>query len=194
MSGCWCAGYTVGQKKMELDSWAERQGYKVFWGNRRSVPQVLGFLAGVRHPGMPGIDGNTPAPGDHHGTVAGRWRGAAAGELGRWRSAGWNPTGTLTTAAARGPAPGDDSSVYLPISSLYATWPGERFLLHGQQRLATRILGKSHLRALLPPDVALLLAERCMVLDFSSRPFDGLELARMDELAEQLLAHLPQRV
>jgi hypothetical protein len=30
-----------------------------------------------------------------------------------------------------------------------------------------------------------------LVIDFSRRPFDALEIQRMDSLAEQLVAHLP---
>jgi hypothetical protein len=45
--------------------------------------------------------------------------------------------------------------------------------------------------ALLPPDVGLLLAGENLVLDFSTRPFDPLELQRVDALAEQIVMHLP---
>ena len=52
-------------------------------------------------------------------------------------------------------------------------------------------LGKSSVAAPLPPDVGLLLVGENLVLDFSVRPFDPLELQRIDALAEQIVLHLP---
>jgi hypothetical protein len=66
-----------------------------------------------------------------------------------------------------------------------------RFNVFGTDSQAARILSKSHVRALLPPDVGLLLHGQHLVLDFSSRPFDGIELGRMVALADQLVQHLP---
>ena len=69
--------------------------------------------------------------------------------------------------------------------------PTERFILYGAESRAARSLGKSSVAALLPPDVGLLLIEQNLVLDFSTRPFDPLELERVDALAEQIVLHLP---
>jgi hypothetical protein len=66
-----------------------------------------------------------------------------------------------------------------------------RFVIFGSDSHAARILSKSEARALLPPDIGLLLQGKYLVLDFSSRPFDGIELGRMIALAEQLASHLP---
>jgi hypothetical protein len=67
----------------------------------------------------------------------------------------------------------------------------ERFIVFGTDSAAARVLSKSTARALLPPDIGLLLHGRHMVLDFSTRPFDGIELGRMVALAEQLVRQLP---
>jgi hypothetical protein len=67
----------------------------------------------------------------------------------------------------------------------------ERFIVFGTDSAAARVLSKSHARALLPPDIGLLLHGRFVVLDFSTRPFDGIELGRMVALADQLEKHLP---
>ncbi|CAN5578555.1 hypothetical protein BH20VER1_BH20VER1_31710 [soil metagenome] len=67
----------------------------------------------------------------------------------------------------------------------------ERFVVFGTDSEAARALSQSHARALLPPDIGLLLHGRHMVLDFSARPFDGIELGRMVALADQLEQHLP---
>ena len=44
------------------------------------------------------------------------------------------------------------------------------------------------LMALLPHDLGLVLQGRRLILDFSTRPFDGIELSRIVALVEQLAA------
>jgi hypothetical protein len=67
----------------------------------------------------------------------------------------------------------------------------ERFTVFGTDSHAARVLSKSQARALLPPDIGLLLHGQYLVLDFSTRPFDGIELGRMLALADPLEQHLP---
>jgi hypothetical protein len=88
---------------------------------------------------------------------------------------------------------------HMPVSLVdqfsLSSYPGmgevERFVVFGTDSHAARTLSKSQGRALLPPDVGLLLHGRFLVLDFSTRPFDGIELGRMVALADQLEQHLP---
>jgi hypothetical protein len=56
---------------------------------------------------------------------------------------------------------------------------------------AARAAVASMLIALLPHDLGLILHGRRLILDFSTRPFDGIELSRIVALVEQLAAHLP---
>jgi hypothetical protein len=49
-------------------------------------------------------------------------------------------------------------------------------------------LSNSSARALLPSDIGLLLTDQYLVLDFSTRPFDPVELDRMISVAEQVCA------
>jgi hypothetical protein len=67
----------------------------------------------------------------------------------------------------------------------------QRFVVYGTDSAPARQLSKSRARALLPPDVGLLLHGRNMILDFSDRPFDEIEFDRMIALAEQLVANMP---
>jgi len=82
---------------------------------------------------------------------------------------------------------------YFKLEEMRAMAPTERFVLYGADARSARALGKSSVAALLPPDVGLLLVDQNLVLDFSSRPFDPLELQRLDALAEQIVLHLPSR-
>ncbi len=78
------------------------------------------------------------------------------------------------------------------LSSYPALGNIDRFVVYGTDAQAAGSLSKSQARALLPPDVGLLLDDGWMMLDFSERPFDPIEFDRMTALAEQLVAHLPR--
>jgi hypothetical protein len=97
----------------------------------------------------------------------------------------WQPTALRPASAA---------SSLLDLFSL-TSFPlmGEtqRFVVFGTDSAPARKLSKSRARALLPPDVGLLLHGPHMILDFSDRPFDKIEFDRMIALAEQLVANLP---
>jgi hypothetical protein len=62
----------------------------------------------------------------------------------------------------------------------------DRFAVHASEGRTANRLANSSVRALLPPDVGLLMHGRVILLDFSSRPFDPIELDRMIALAEQI--------
>ncbi|HSI34983.1 MAG: hypothetical protein ACAI43_09800 [Phycisphaerae bacterium] len=79
------------------------------------------------------------------------------------------------------------------LTSFPALMASERFTEWGTDPSAARALAKSHVAALLPKDVGLVLHGRRLVLDFSGRAFDGIELSRAVGLAEQVVAHLPVR-
>jgi hypothetical protein len=100
-------------------------------------------------------------------------------------AASWTPTGLRPVLAK--------ASVLDQFS--LSSFPGmgevERFVIFGTDSSAARLLSRSEARALLPPDVGLLLAGNHLVLDFSTRPFDPIELGRMTALAEQLVTRLP---
>jgi hypothetical protein len=116
---------------------------------------------------------------------------AGAGESSRWHvlvrqiSSAWPATGLRP---ANLPASLLDQ---FSLSSYPRMGETDRFIVFGTDSAAARALSKSHARALLPPDIGLLLHGRHLVLDFSTRPFDGIELGRMVALADQLVRHLP---
>lgn len=94
---------------------------------------------------------------------------------------------TILRPAARAVSLAD----FWPLATMHAMWPGERFVVYGQSRTVLRAMGRSSARGLLPPDIGLILSGHFLILDFSSRPFDTLEMQRMISLAEQLVTHLP---
>jgi hypothetical protein len=64
----------------------------------------------------------------------------------------------------------------------------ERFIVLAVDGRTANKLAKSSARALLPADIGLLLHDDWMMLDFSARPFDPIELDRMLSVAEQVSA------
>lgn len=78
-----------------------------------------------------------------------------------------------------------------PFPSLLSS---ERFTVHGVESLAARAMTASKLMALLPKDLGLVLHGRRLIMDFSTRPFDEIELSRVVALADQLVQNLPSLV
>ncbi|CAN5492986.1 hypothetical protein BH10PLA1_BH10PLA1_16550 [soil metagenome] len=77
-----------------------------------------------------------------------------------------------------------------PLSAFPLITGNERFLALGVDSAAARQIADA-LRALLPPDLGLLVQGRSMVIDFSARLFDTIEFDRMIALSDQLISHLP---
>lgn len=63
---------------------------------------------------------------------------------------------------------------------------GHRFAVLSTSFSTARALAESASRTLLPADIGMLLADDWIVLDFSTRPFDPIELDRMLALGQQL--------
>lgn len=79
----------------------------------------------------------------------------------------------------------------LPLPSQAARFGSHRFVIHTDHRTTGSHLAESRVRGLLPADIGLLLMGRHLIVDFSCRPFDGIEFNRMIEVAKQVVAHLP---
>jgi hypothetical protein len=103
----------------------------------------------------------------------------------RRMEAPWPPTGLRPAAHAR------SLLDLMPLSSYPSLIPPERYVVFGTESAAARILAESSLRALLPADIGLLLHGSYMILDFSPRPFDPIDLGRLLALSDQLASHVP---
>lgn len=79
----------------------------------------------------------------------------------------------------------------LELFSYPSSYSTLRFTLHGLDPPAARTLSDSPCRGLLPADLGLLLEGTVMLIDFSSRPFDPIELGRMIALGRQLAGVVP---
>lgn len=67
----------------------------------------------------------------------------------------------------------------------------QRFSIHANESKVAARVANSSLAGLLPPDIGLLLVGSHVVLEFSDRPFDGIEFNRMRAVVEQIVSHLP---
>jgi hypothetical protein len=72
------------------------------------------------------------------------------------------------------------------LSQFPALNVGQRFTVLATRSSDARQLVDSASRTLLPADIGLLLVDEWIVLDFSTRPFDPIELDRMIALAQQI--------
>jgi len=64
----------------------------------------------------------------------------------------------------------------------------DRFAMLACDATTAQRLSNSSARALLPADVGLLLTDQYLLIDFSTRPFDPVELDRMISVSEQICA------
>ncbi len=79
------------------------------------------------------------------------------------------------------------------ISSYPSLASPDRFVVFGADAVAARAVGGSSLVGLTPAVVGLLLHGGYLILDFSTRPFDTIEVQRMIGIVDQLAAHLPAK-
>ncbi|QOV88570.1 hypothetical protein [Humisphaera borealis] len=103
----------------------------------------------------------------------------------------WPVESDWPAIALRPAAAATSLSDILSLPSQAARFGSHRFVIHTDHRTTGKHLADSRVRGLLPADIGLLLLGRYMILDFSCRPFDGIEFNRMIAIAQQVLSHLP---
>lgn len=162
-----------------LAQWARDEGWR-FARRPLEKPEPFDVLSG------PGLEPNL--------VLSDRKDLESMAELGNWNvlirriETDWKPTGLRPVASI------PSVLELFSLSSFPLMGPSERFTLFGADPAAAAALSASSARALLPPDVGLLLHGRFLILDFSPRPFDAVELNRMRALGEQIAKHLRGKV
>jgi hypothetical protein len=179
--------WTTQQHWLALSDWAEANNFKLHGQHRAVAPDVLKRLT----PTLPRVLISLHDPDtaivqiETYAALAGKIRPTRWNLLIRKLASSWPTTLLRPTMHV--------NSVldFFPLSTMRAMVPGERFVQYAEQNLAGRLLSQSSVRSLLPPDIGLALVDDNLVLDFSTRPFDALELQRIDALAEQIVTRLP---
>jgi hypothetical protein len=99
-------------------------------------------------------------------------------------------SGKSSSTAALRPANLSAGSTAIDLFHLtpFHSLANDRFSVLAANARAANELFNSSARALLPPDVGILMHDGVMMLDFSSRPFDPVELDRMIAVSEQICA------
>jgi hypothetical protein len=181
--------WTYNRNWVALGDWANRNGFKLHRARRARVPEPLASLT-IPPPralvAMTGkrtqllqMDTPTDAAG-HAASAPQRWN-----VLVRELEVEW-------PATALRPGTHERSLVDLfGLASFPALLSSDRQTIHGADSSAARAVVASMLMALLPQDLGLILHGRRLILDFSTRPFDGIELSRIVSLTEQLADRLP---
>lgn len=166
--------------RRRLDDWAERQSFA--WMNAEfGVPRPLDRLTALSMRLVMGLfNRNTrlihirtpPASAED---APGHWNIAI-----RQVSSSSPPVGLRPLDAKR------SFLDFFQLEHAPSVAKNERFLLIGDDLLASRKLADGSGRALLPADLSLLRVDDYLLIDFSSRPFDEIELGRMLALLDQL--------
>ena len=187
--GWLCRRWTTDRPRSALADWARQRRFRLDRGPALPLPAGLSLLMAadprvelglVRGPvsilrlttaARPGTAGRRPA---YHLLVRTTDRPPA------------DPAGLRPAVAAQGASVLDLLPSLLGHPSLL---PPERFVVVAADRSAARRLAASPARGLLPHDVGLLVHGPAVVLDFSGRPFDGVEFDRMMVVAEQVVHH-----
>ena len=180
--------WTTRRHWLELSRWADDNRMKLHDALEAAVPSPLNTATDPPPTAGMAMVSTTLAIAEIHTQPKQR---TDSSQFTRWHvmvrkiESTWPPTGLRPRANA--------SSVLdlFPLSSFPSMAPPERFVIFGADSSAARRVAKSSLMALLPPDIGLLLHGSTLILDFSARPFDAIELSRLCSLMEQLLAHLP---
>ena len=184
--------WTTRRQRVALGEWGRQSGFK-FVRDAQRLPPVLEVLEGrdcqvEAHLG----DAKTrllrvrtlwpSRPSHGTGTLEVHWN-----ILVRRLEDRWNPAGIRPSATAR------SILDFFSLSGFPTIGGVDRFVLFAADSEAAAQFPESTARALLPPDLGLLLHGDALILDFSDRPFDDLEFDRTIALAEQLALKLARR-
>jgi hypothetical protein len=181
--------WTEQRKWLALSDWAAENGFKLHGERNAVAPDVLctlttpppRVLISLHDPDTAAVQVETlTSPNPEKRNESARWN-----LLVRKLQTPW-PTTCLRP-------PNLPSSIcdFYPSHTFAVMTQNERFTLYSVSSAAAKALNRSSARALLPSNVSVVLTAENLVIDFSTRPFDSLEIQRMDALAEQLVAHLP---
>jgi len=178
---------TTRRRWLDLTDWADRAGFAPRRGTVDAPIPPPTPLAGIRPPPRV-ITALSDARTELLQVELAAAPGAAPDRrhlLVRRVEVAWPPTGLRPAAADRAIV----DLFTLPSHPSLAA-PG-RFAVVSGDVLAARLLARSSLPALLPGDLGLLLYDHHLIIDFTARPFDPIELPRLLALADQLVSRLP---
>jgi hypothetical protein len=176
--------WTSDRPRAALADWARDRRFRVVPAEQLAVPAGLDALAGL----YPAVElmlvrGTTTVV---RATTAGPGTGRQ-----RWHLL------LVTTSAARTPAALRPAAAAVSFVDLFtlpafpAVLTPDRFAVHATDATAARAMAHCSARGLLPPDVGLLVHGPHVTVDFSTRPFDAVEIDRMLVIAGQILPGLP---
>jgi hypothetical protein len=184
-----CARWTTRRQWVVLRDWAGEHGFRMSGAGEGRVPVPLDGMERVKGENRVMLvgervvvaqiqtDGTPGSRTPHEPSV---WNVLVWEVAGRWPATGLRPAANARSVLD-----------LFSMSSFPSLAPPERFVVFGTDSSAARALADSHVRALLPADVGLVVIGGSMVLDFSVRPFDGIAIGRLRALAAQVGGHLP---
>ncbi len=186
--------WTTRKGWLDLSRWADECGMTLYAAEDATVPEPLATL--TQPPPIPAAVFTGDAKSAPGTTIVSmrtpRAQRTDPSQYAEWHvlvraiEANWPTTGLRPRAN-----PSSLLDLFPQISSFPSMAPPDRFVIFGSDSAAARRVARSSLLALLPPDLGLLLHGPYLLLDFSARPFDSIELTRISTLVDQLVEHLP---
>ena len=180
---------TTLKKSVELNEWGRSRQMVVRENAMANLPPLLETLttppprASIAITGekISAVQFHTPAAQATVEKQSTRWHVMLRRIEGNWPPTGLRPRANASSLIDFMPA----------LTSFPSMAPPERFVVFGVDSAAARQLAKSSVMGLLPPDIGFVLLGDQLLLDFSARHFDTIELPRILTISEQLAAHLP---
>lgn len=171
---------TDARERERLREWAKQSGFRL--GRDAAIPGVVALAA-------PDGRSDVQLVGPHATILRLREGEGAAAE--RWHLAVVELPASSVTIGLR---PSSATRSFLdrfgiPVSPVSQDSP--RFTMLCAEILPARRLAGSIVRGILPPDIGLLRTGHFLLLDFSLRKFDPIELTRMASLMKQVVLAMP---
>jgi hypothetical protein len=182
---------TTRRKSLALLQWAKNHQARLSNSSRQSLPDKLNFIRDFNPRLGMAIDAR-------HWTVAElttQGPPESKGRRPRWQLLAWEFSPDANAWQPTGLRPASHAVSLLDLfnlSSFPSLGGNDRFMVFGTDAATARALADSAAQTLLPADIGLLLHGHTLVMDFSSRPFDPIQLERVLALAQQLLPRLPR--
>jgi hypothetical protein len=185
--------WTRNRPWVALRDWANGHGFRLSAAGRTAAPAPLSELTAPPPDALVSLarDGVVLVQLETPGAAAAAEGGGGAARPARWNVLVRDLPAYWPTTALRPAAHERSLADLFNLEAFPALLSSDRYTIHGADSATARAVARSMLVALLPHDLGLVLHARHLLLDFSARPFDGIELSRVLALVDQLIAHLP---
>ncbi len=172
--------WTWQRRRAAIDDWAAEDRFEVRWADKAALPEALEKLKSLE------TQVDVSLHRGHDELIAVTTASA------RWHLLIHRTQSDRMPAALRPSGAGGSIVDMFGLSPFPALLGSDRLVVYAAESRAARMMARSAVGGLLPQDVGLLVSGPFVMLDFSRRPFDAVEFARMLAVMGNLIGHLPE--